>query len=426
MTTTTEISEAKTSLTSMAGPNQKYWDLGLKSQQEGASATQTMQVLYNAWMPPFNLNLLAAIVGALYGDTYWARTKMDRSLMAYNLQAALGMNPPDCQKAANYAFSNWYGLQVRSNFSDGGAIPRGGNVTNSPDVVLNGQISLSTAQLLNLWNVYNWDPAPGKKNYAYGRAQSLNIQVPISSPVLRMYYSDQGFNPPPSSWIKLFTFGSSSETAPLQGLNPGPIPVGGRAANGGDQNAFALDVPGAGHYCAISVAGSEFFTNNPSDAGNNWDSYEWITNNGAAGWHNFDATSAKEETLKFYNQDPTAEHFIFEAHASKVPVGTVISLGFADQALATSSPTQSAKISSPYQVITNEVQVPANYTGKLVLHIDGKPLPATASIECRLLWLMPTTHKNYLQAVSHLGATRTLQQQEPVRVQLGNFTFTGK
>jgi hypothetical protein len=423
---TTATAAITTQETLVAGPNQKYWDLGLKCFNDQLSATATMQALFNAWMPPFNLNLLATIVGALYGDTYWATTKMDRNLLAYNLQAALGMNPSDCQKAANFAFSSWYGLQVRGNFGDNGSIPKSGNVTASPDVVLNGQAPLSTQQLLNLWNVYNWDPAPGIKNYAYGRAQSINIQVPISSPVLRMYYSDQGFNPPPSSWIKLFTFGGSSETAPLQGMNPGPIPVGGRSANGGDENAFGLTVPGSGHYCAISVAGSEFFTNNPSDTGTNWDSYEWITNNGAAGWHNFDVASGREETLKFYNQDASTEHFVFEAHTSKVPAGTTLSLGFEDKKLAHSSPTQSAKISSAYQIVTTEAQVPANYTGKLVVGIEGKALPAGASVDCRLLWVLPASHRNYQQAVAHLGATSAMQRNEAVRVQLGNFTFIGR
>ncbi|MFZ1084626.1 MAG: hypothetical protein WAN35_06660 [Terracidiphilus sp.] len=423
-TATAAVSTTQDAL--VAGPNQKYWDLGLKCFNEQLSATATMQALYNAWMPPFNLNLLAAIVGALYGDTYWARTKMDRNLLAYNLQAALGMNPGDCQKAANYAFSNWYGLQVRANFSDNGNIPKSGNVTCSPDVVLNGQTPLSTPQLINLWNVYKWDQALNQINYAYGRAQSLNIQVPISSPVLRMYYSDQGFNPPPSSWVKLYTFGNNNETAPLQGMTPGPILVGERSANGGaDNEAFQLKVPGSGHYCAISVAGSEFFTNNPSDSGSNWDSYEWITNNGAAGWHNVDVQSGKEQTLKFYNQDATAEHFIFEAHSSKVPVGTTISLGFEDSKLASASPIKSAKITSAYQVVTTEAEVPANSSGNLIVGID-KALPAGASVEARLLWVLPSTHKNYQQAVEHLGVTGTAKRNDAVRVQLGNFTFIGR
>ena len=208
-----------------AGPNQQYSDLGLKCFKGGYTATQTMQELYNEWLPSFNLNLLAAIVGALYGDTYWARTKMDKTLLAANLQAALGFLPADCQKAANFAFSSWYGLQVRSNFSDSGNIPRSGNVTNSPDVVINGKAPITVTQLLNSWNVYDWDPKPGLKNYAYGRAQSLNIQVPINNTVLRMYYSDAGFNPPPSSWVRMFTFTGGEETSPLVGRTEGAIPL---------------------------------------------------------------------------------------------------------------------------------------------------------------------------------------------------------
>jgi len=312
---------------------------------------------------------------------------------------------------------------VRANFSDNGSIPRGTNVTNSPDVVVNGQAPLTVQQLITLWNVYNWDPKPGLKNYAYGRAQSLNIQVPINAPVLRMYYSDAGFNPPPSSWVKMMTFDGSSETSPLQGINAGPIQVGERSAN---INAFGLTVPGTGHYCAISVAGSEFFTNNPSDQGGNFDAYEWITNNGAAGWHNIDVVQARETSLKYYNQDATAEIFVFEAHANKVPSGTTIALGFGDKKLATDSPTQSSKITSNYQVVSNEVVVPPHSSGHLLVHIDGKPLAAESSVDCRLYWTLPPTHKNYQQAVQNLGAIRELQQQQAVRLLLGNFTLIGK
>jgi len=406
-----------------AGPNQKYWDLGLKCFKGGYSATQTMQELYNAWLPPFNLNLLAAIVASLYGDTYWVMTKMDKSLLATNLQAALGILPADCQKAANFAFSSWYGLQVRANFSDSGNIPRPGNTTNSPDAIVNGQAPLTVKQLIDLWNVYNWDPKPGLKNYAYGRAQSLNIQVPIDQPVLRMYYSDAGFNPPPSSWIKMSTFEGGNETSPLQGQNVGPIPVGGRSAN---TDAFGFIVPGAGHYCIISVAGSEFFTNNPSDSCGNFNAVEWITCNGGAGWHNIDVVTAKEAALKYYNQDATAEHFIFEAHASKVPAGTTISLEFADKKLASAYPAQSTTISNAYQVISTEAEVPAKSSGDLIVRIDGKPLPAEASIDIRLIWLLPQGHRNLAQAADLLGETTVVQKKDPLRLQLGNFTFIGK
>ena len=150
---------------------------------------------------------------------------------------------------------------------------------------------------------------------------------------------------------------------------------------------------------------------------------------GDSGWHNIDVSTGKEETLKFYNQDATAEHFIFEAHSSKVPAGNKeISLGFEDRKLTASrSRTVGAqKISNNYEVVTTEADIPAHYTGNLVIQLGGKPLPALVSIDCRLLWALPSTHKNYLQAVAHLGDTRAVQRHEAVRVQLGNFTFIGK
>src|SRR5262249_19307640 len=93
-----------------AGPNQKYWDIGLNSFNSGDVATTAMQKIWAAMQPPASLPLLASIVGALYGDTYWATTKMDVNLLAKDLQAALGINPSDCQRAAKIAFQNWYGL----------------------------------------------------------------------------------------------------------------------------------------------------------------------------------------------------------------------------------------------------------------------------------------------------------------------------
>ena len=101
-----------------AGPNQQYWDLGLKCFKGGYTATQTMQELYNESLPPFNLNLLAAIVGLSMVTLTGRGPRWTKHCRLRILQAALGFLPADCQKAANFAFSSWYGLQVRSNFSD--------------------------------------------------------------------------------------------------------------------------------------------------------------------------------------------------------------------------------------------------------------------------------------------------------------------
>ena len=373
--------------------------------------------------PPAQPNLLAAIIGSLYADTYWATTRFDQNHLALDLQAAIGLNPTDSQKAAQFAFSKWYGLMVRGNFGDNGYIPKSGTLTASPDVVLNGKAPLSVQQLISMWNVYDWDPQPGLKNYAYGRAQSINIEVPVEQPVLRMFYSDAGFNPPPTSWIQMFTYDGSSTTSPMQGITAGPIPVGGKLAN---SSPFAFTPPGAGHYCAIAVVGSEFFTNNPLDTPGNWNSSDWVSNNGAAGWHNVDVVKQKQTALKFYNQDNAAEQFIFEAHCSNVPEGTVVSLGFADRDLAQTSGSHSVKVSKKYEVLKTAALVPANFAGDLLVGIDGKPLPADASVDVRMHWCIAPGHARFLDAVQRMDDLSALNLRTSVCLPMGNFTFIGK
>jgi hypothetical protein len=408
-----------------AGPNQKYWDIGLASFNSGDVATTAMQKIWAAMAPPASLPLLASIVGALFGDTYWATTKMDVNLLAGDLQAALGLNPADCQKAAKFAFQNWYGLVVRGNFGDNGGIPKSDPVTASPDVVVNGKAALTVQQLVTQWNVFIYTPQPGLKNNTYGRAQSLNIQVPITQPTLQMFFSDAGFNTPPSSWIQQFTF-DGDPTSPMQTINPGPVPVGGRIAN---SNAFAFTPPGAGHYCLIAVVGTEFFTNNPLNTPGNWNSTEWIHCNGAAGWHNVDVVQSNQESLKFANQDGVPETFVFEARCSNLPKGTVVSLRCDDQRLAYAIDSRGVKINSAYQIVSTKAEIPPNFVGDLQVQIDtpdGKTLPAGAAVDVSMDWHLSRDHERYIDAVDLLGDTRALHEGHPVRVPMGNFTFVGK
>jgi hypothetical protein len=405
----------------LVGPNQKYWDLGLQCFKDGDLATTAIKKIWKAMLPPASLSVLASIVGALYGDTYWDTIKMSADHLAQDITASIGIKHEDALKAANIAFSNWYGLLVRSNFGDKGGIPRR-DFTQSPDVVVNGKSSLTVDELITMWNVYDWDPQPGLKNYTYGRAQSVNIQVPIEQAKLRMFYSDGGFVPPPQSWIQQFTFDNQAESR-LEGMLPGAVQIGGKVAN---PDPFSFTPPGSGHYCLISVVSTEFFTNDPLNTPGNWNSSQWIANNGAAGWHNVDVPKSKESTLKFYNQDNSEERFVFEAHASRVPEGTRISLGFADKQLAQTYPTKTITIDKPYQVLTTEAQIPPNFTGDLIVGIDGKPLPADASVDVRLNWSVAPAHARFIDAVESLGAVRALNLKTPVGVSLGNFTFIGK
>jgi len=409
----------------LTGPNQKYWDLGLKSFNAGDDATTAIQKIWDAMNPPASLPLLATIVGSLYADTYWAVTRLDVNLLAANLQAALGVNPNDCKKAATIAFQNWYGLLVRSNFGDGASIPKPDPVTASPDVVVNGAATITVKQLVTQWNQYIYTPQPGLKNNTYGRAQSVNIQVPISQPRLRMYFSDAGFNPPPTSWVKMFTT-DNKEIATLETVaGDQPIGVGERSANG---VAFAFNPPGSGHYCLISVAGSEFFDNNPSVTGGNWSVQEWVHYNGAAGWHNVDVAKGSQAVLKFYNQDGVAERFIFEAHCHKLPEGTVVSLESDDAGLASPIKTGAVRISRRNQVVSTEAVIPPNFAGNLKVRFEtpnSKLIPPGSAVDVRMDWHIPAGHHQYAQAVEQLHDTQALLASQPVRIPMGNFTFVG-
>jgi len=409
-------------------PNQKYWDLGLKSFNEGDSATVAIQTIWDAMAPPASLPLLATIVGSLWADTYWAQTKLEPKLLAANLQAALGLNPADCAKAAAIAFQNWYGLLVRGNFGDAASIPKLDPVTASPDVVVNGAATLTVKHLITMWNQYIYTPQPGLKNNTYGRAQSANIQVPITKPVLRMYYSDAGFNPPPTTWVKMYTFDGSSETSPLEGITSGTIiGIGERAAN---PDAFAFNPPGSGHYCLITVVGTEYFTNNPStNQGGNWNTQEWIHYNGAAGWHNVDVPKENKATLKYYNQDGVPERFIFEAHCRNLPKGTIVSLESEHKELSYPIKSPAVNITQEYQVVSTEAELPPNFEGELKIHFktpDGKLLSEPSSIDVRMDWHISSAHRNYNQAIEQLKDIQAFAQKQSVRIPMGNFVFIGK
>jgi len=403
------------------------WSIGLKSFKAGDPSTTGIQKIWDGMLPPANLNLLAQVAGALWADTFWTNTKMDSGKLAMQINSAIGINLPDAQAAAANAFSQWSGLLVRSNMSDVGTIPRPGTLTASPDVVLNGQNQLTPTQIIQQWNQTVWSPDPGLKNYVYGRAQSYNIGVDINNATLRGYYSDAGFNPPPASWIQMFTWKDQSETSPLTTMKGGStIGEGSRAANG-DADGFAFTPPGAGHYCLIIVANTEFFANNPSRASGNWSSQEWIMYNGAAGWHNVNVTSSGTTDLKYYNEDGTAETFVFEAHCHNLPSGTRVALQADDAALRTAI-SGAVVTHRDYHLVAAKGVVPANYTGELKVTIEipgGGVLPPGASVEVRQLWQVGPGHQHYVQAVRQLNALDAYALGEHVLLKMGDYTFIG-
>ena len=317
-------------------------------------------------------------------------------------------------------------LLVRANLGDSGLMPKSDPVTDSPDVVVNGRTEMDVDELVRNWGKYVWDPKPGLRNVAYGRAASQNIEVDICDAKLRMYYSDAGFAPPPTSWVKIFTKGAGSETSPLAmvGGADNLVEPGRRCAN---SESFIFDVPKHGHYCIIAMAASEFFSNEQPNITGNYPVQEWIHNNGAAGWHNIDVSTTNEAVLKFYNLDGRPERFIFEAHCVNVPCGTEVSLECNDELLRYSIG-GAEKVSRAHQIVSVEGEVPPNFEGGLEVRFktpDGAPLPPRASVDVRQSWHIPAGHTHYLQAVDQLCDTRALKLCQPVRLGMGNFMFIG-
>lgn len=426
-TTTSETAHAPSSAGGGQGsisqdPNQRFWDKAVELFNQGSRSIEAINIIWNMMPPPGELPTLATIVGAIYADTYWAQTSFSRDMLAADLLAATGHT--DSAKAAAAAFQSWHGLLVRANMSDQGVIPRIADVTKSPDVVLNGLSPMTVQRLISLWNQDDYSPAKGK-NYTYGRAQSTNIPVPIAKPTLRMYYSDAGFNPPPQSWVQLFTYDGGSPTSPLQGMNPGKIQPGERCAN---SLAFGCELPGPGHYCLISVAGTEFFTNDPLVQAGNWDTNQWMVQNGGAGWHNIDRTTSNQESLKFYNQDPRPERFAFEARCAKVPAGTKVSLGCSDAALTYPVTSGEVTVSKDYQVVRAEAELPPNFAGTLQVRYQtpgGGLLPEGSAIDVRMVWVIAHGHAHYLDAATRLNDIGGYILGHPMTVEMGNYSLLG-
>jgi hypothetical protein len=257
----------------------------------------------------------------------------------------------------------------------------------------------------------------------------VNLPVPITQPVVRMYVVDGSINPPnPQSWTQIFTQIGSASTAVLQNAKGATtLRPADRAANA---DAFMWTVPGNGHYGGISVAGSEFFSNDPSRMPpSNWSSMTWITYNGAAGWHSLDTPQGDSATLKIHNLDGTAERFVIEAHCSELPEGTTVSVETADKELATPLCSGAVRISAQDQVVGGDTELPGHYTGDVIVRFKtpgGQPLPPRAVIDVRGYWHVPPGHLHYEGAVKLLGDTNAIALSRPVRLYVGSFTLVGK
>jgi hypothetical protein len=371
---------------------------------------------------------IANVMIGVYADTYWNGTFMDPAMLAKNMVQGLAIDLNLANQYASGAMSLWSGILVRKNFSDSGTIPITGSYTLSIDVVCNQNTHVpSTDALINNWNNEYWKIPQVDKNYIYVRCQNLNFRGDITNPQIQLFYTEAGFNAPPSSWIQMLTDAKGVKLGNilLLGGKTGPMAEGVR----GVSEAFVFTPKTTNHLCLIAAITSDFFTKNDplKSINSNWDTATWITHNGAAGWHNVDPQKSVESTLKFYNQDSRPEKFAFEAHCNKVPEGTVVALKCNDSKLQCTQ-SDGIKISRKYQTVSTEAMVPANYQGDLKVLIntpDGKLLPEGASVEVCMTWLLDHSHNRYLDAADMLRANVHSRALREIRVPMGSFTFIG-
>lgn len=404
------------------------WQAALNAFVNGAFPPAAMYQVFDALPPrvatPRNV---AAIVSAVYADSYWKLTFVDQVLISADLMKALGVDQGTADNAAAYAVGAWRGMLVRGNTSDvGNPMPRGVQTASIDDVV-NGTDPIADPKLLlTRWNSPFYNKVDGFKNYCYTRAQSINFGLPIAQAKARMFYTDQGFNQPPQSWQEMPVDGASQERFALmmnQTLDPQKqIQPTERALS---NKAFTFLPAKGGHYCLLAIVSTEYFTNDPLSMSGNWNSLQWISSNGAAGWHNVDVPPARQARLKIYNQDPRPERFAVRAVCQNLPQGTKVTLSAEGNTLGV----EPQAIFRTIQTVTAEGELAANYAGDITLTIDtpdGKALPANAAVEVQAHWIVPHGHRDYTKAVAHFGAYRAAQAEEPLELLLGSVRYASE
>lgn len=403
---------------------QDIWNAAIAHQQKDDYDTVAMADIYYRMDPSLRMSDIATVFSAVYADDYWVGTQMDSSLLANCMVESVGYDPGLAKTYASSAMKQWRGIFIRRLQGDNGEIPDTDNC-NCIDIVCNGKTPLNSTMLITDWNNKFWNKSQTDKNYVYVRCQNLQFLGDIT-PKVKVFNVDPGLNQRPSDWIQLTTVstGNFEGVVNLISGEPGPMGVNIR----GVSEAFMFDPKTATHSCLAAAISTDFFTkSDPLTITSNWDSVTWRTNNGASGWLNVDPQKSVESTLKFNNLDGRPEKFAFEAHCNKVPEGTVIAIRCKDPQLHNID-SGNVKISRKYQKVATEGIIPANYKGDLEVVIktpNGKLLPAGASVEVSMIWILDHSHDQYLDAADTFDANKEARALSNIRVHMGSFTFIG-
>jgi len=402
------------------------------AQPDQVPVVTALSNLYQRISPAISYQSIINVVSAVYADSFWNTNLLDPAMLSKAAQQGLGLSAALADQYSATALSQWRGLFSRKNINDNGAIPVTSSYTESLDIVCNEDAAASQTLLITQWNNEFWKMPQAGKNYVYLRCQNLSFYGSIAAPVVRIFYTQGGFNQPVGSWLECLAESTGGTTGGLVSLVNGmtqpvsatnPLNVGDRAVS----EPFYFSAQAQGHYCLAAVVGDDFFANNPLGGASNWDTNQWITHNGAAAWHNLDVQQKTKTFLAFYNQDDQKEEFYFSALCRNVPKGTKLSLRNADDHSEVSFDTGVITINDPSQEVRQPVTLPANYKGRLEIHLEspGYPILApSAAVEVTMHWLMSAEHPNYGEA-QFLSRVRPSASSEQLALNMGSFTLTG-
>jgi hypothetical protein len=348
----------------------------------------------------------------------------------------------DCQTTANAVWSQWQQLLLRKSGSDSGAWPYpGGDVTNSPDIWLNGANPLSDpSQLIvdsttpgGLWGADHPTPVNGPNNI-YVRGQnlfpgSLGGQFGEDAVQVRLYFAKASVNFAPSTWAPISTQGGQDHgiILPVSGLPPpagGTTPAPSRFFT---SEAFVGNFPDIDHTCMVAMASTKYHPN-PKPGDSNFDITQFLVNQPSAAWQNFGHVQAVNK-LEINNLDDRAESFTFEARCFDVPAGTQVRLVHADAKKTFALDTGSVHVGAGQNVVSATVFLPAKYRGDLEVHVktaDGKPLPASARIDVRGYWNLSPGHAHHADGAALLARAGIAAEADgSARLFQGNFVLHG-
>jgi hypothetical protein len=403
---------------------QQMWDTAVADQKNSVFDTDAMRAIFKAMNPRLTYQDIANVFSGVYADSYWNITFLDPAALSKSMQSALALSKDQADKYAGNAVSQWRGILCRKNINDTGRIPVQGDYTGSLDIVCNRDTELAPTDLIENWNSVYWQTPQVGKNYVYLRCQNAAFLNDIDTQTVNMFYTSGGFNQPPTAWQQLFTAKSGSTNGKVvqESGSSGPMGNGARGAS----ESFFFNPTSTDHVCLIGTVTTEFFSNPLDISQGNWNSYTWITHNGAAAWHNVDPQHSVQEKLFFYNQDGSSEEFSFVASCRNVPKGSKIGLKSADSRLLFDSGL--IEISKLSQQVAHSVVVPPYYKGQLIVTLegpDGKLLPRQSAVEVSMVWNLKKGHKHYTDAAEKLNALQKFANGENIEVPMGSYTFLG-